>query len=101
MTLDVVSEMIDIVHAVRVAPPLLDYIVKITGGTRRLPQVRLGASPRVSVALAIAAQSRAASQGRWFAKADDVKALAEPVLAHRLFLTPEALINGDNPRSVS
>jgi MoxR-like ATPase len=77
--------------AVHVAPVLRRYIVEIVAATRRLPDViRLGASPRGSIALLRAAQVRAASEGRGFATPDDVKVLAGAVLAHRLVLSPEA-----------
>jgi MoxR-like ATPase len=76
--------------AVHVAPGLRRYIVDVVAATRRVPDVlRLGASPRGSIALLRAVQVRAAAVGREFATPDDVKALAAPVLAHRLVLSPE------------
>jgi MoxR-like ATPase len=76
---------------VHVAPTLRRYIVDLVAATRTLPDiVRLGASPRGSIALLRTVQVRAAAQGRAFATPDDVKALAKPVLAHRLVLSPEA-----------
>ncbi|MBX6388021.1 MAG: AAA family ATPase [Frankia sp.] len=76
--------------AVHVAPTLRRYIVDLVAATRRIPDVlRLGASPRGSIALLRAVQVRAAAAGREFATPDDVKALAAPVLAHRLVLSPE------------
>ncbi len=75
---------------IQVAPRLYDYLVRVVAATRELPEVRLGASPRGSVALLRAVRGvRAASQGRTYALPEDVKALARPVLAHRLILTPE------------
>ncbi len=68
--------------------------------TRELPDVRLGASPRGSVALLRAVRVRAASQGRAYALPEDVKALAGPVLAHRLILTPEAELSGSSGADV-
>jgi MoxR-like ATPase len=77
--------------AVHVAPVLRRYIVEIVAATREMPDLlRLGASPRGSVALLRAVQVRAAAEGRGFVTPDDVKALAEPVLAHRLVLSPDA-----------
>jgi MoxR-like ATPase len=77
--------------AVHVAPALRRYLVDLVAATRAIPDlVRLGASPRGSIALLRAAQVRAASQGRAFATPDDAKAVAGPVLAHRLVLSPEA-----------
>jgi MoxR-like ATPase len=76
--------------AVHVAAGLRRYIVDLVAATRRIPDVlRLGASPRGSIALLRAVQVRAAAAGREFATPDDVKALARPVLAHRLVLSPE------------
>ncbi|EFC83951.1 MoxR family ATPase [Parafrankia sp. EUN1f] len=76
---------------VHVAPEMRRYIVRVVAATRsRRDVVRLGASPRGSVALLRAAQVRAASTGRSFVTPDDVGVLAGPLLAHRLVLTPEA-----------
>jgi MoxR-like ATPase len=65
------------------------YILDIVAGTRTLPTVALGASPRGSLALLHAAQARAALQGRNAVTPDDVKALAPVTLAHRLIVRPE------------
>ncbi|MCK9901365.1 ATPase [Parafrankia colletiae] len=76
---------------IHVAPEMRRYIVRVVAATRtRHDVVRLGASPRGSVALLRAAQVRAASAGRTFVTPDDVQILAGPVLAHRLVLSPEA-----------
>lgn len=66
------------------------YIVTIVEATRHHPAIFLGASPRGSLALFRTSQARALMQGRDFALPDDVKALAEPVLAHRLILLSTA-----------
>jgi MoxR-like ATPase len=63
-----------------------EYIAKVVESTRNHPSIYLGASPRGSLALFRTAQARALMHGREFAIPDDVKALAEPVLAHRLVL---------------
>ncbi len=89
-----VAEFITVAAQVQVAEPLYDYLVRVVAATRHLPDVRLGASPRGSVALLRAVRVRAASQGRAYALPEDVKALAQPVLAHRLILTPEAELSG-------
>ncbi len=88
------ERMIDIVRRVHIAPAIKDYIVTIAQATRTLPQVRLGVSPRGSVALAQATQGMAVTRGRPFVIVEDVKALAAPVLAHRMILTPEAELQG-------
>jgi len=81
--------MIDVTRSVYVSPGVQDYIVAITDATRYDEAIRLGASPRASNALALAAQARAAVEGRDFATVDDVKKLVRPVLAHRLLVRPE------------
>jgi MoxR-like ATPase len=89
-----IAEFIQVAAEVQVVEALYDYVVRIVAATRALPDVRLGASPRGSVALLRAVRVRAASQGRPYALPEDVKALAGPVLAHRLILTPEAELSG-------
>ena len=61
-----------------------DYIIKISTATRESDRIRLGVSPRASLALLHAAQSWAAISGRDYIIPDDVKAVATPVLAHRI-----------------
>jgi MoxR-like ATPase len=85
-----VSNLIDAVSTVHLAPPLRQYIVEIIGATRAVPEVRLGASPRAVLHLARAAKAAAALDGRLFVVPDDIQRLAVPVLAHRLLLTVEA-----------
>lgn len=82
------------VAAVHVEPSVRDYIVRIVRATREDPAFTLGASPRASVALFLAARAEAILAGRDFVTPDDVKALAIPVLRHRVLLTPEAEVEG-------
>ncbi|GAB2959005.1 MoxR family ATPase [Streptomyces pseudoechinosporeus] len=89
-----IAELIEAAAEVQVADALYDYLVRVVAATRSLPDVRLGASPRGSVALLRAVRVRAASQSRPYVFPEDVKALAGPVLAHRLILTPEAELSG-------
>ncbi|UGQ10367.1 MoxR family ATPase [Yinghuangia sp. ASG 101] len=79
---------------VRVPDPVVDYAIRIAVATRDRSDVRLGAGPRGSVALVRAARVRAGARGRTYALPEDVKALAVPVLAHRLLLAPEAELSG-------
>ncbi len=81
---------IEEVSRVEVGADVARYVVEVLEGTRRHPQVALGASPRAGIALAGACRARAAISGRDFVTPDDVKDLAVPVLAHRLILRPEA-----------
>jgi MoxR-like ATPase len=71
-------------------------MLAIVRGTRQHPAVELGASPRAALALFRASQARAAIQGRDYVKPDDVKALAEPVLAHRLLTSAQSRLRGQN-----
>jgi MoxR-like ATPase len=75
------------VHA---APALRDYVVELLGRTRTDPRVELGASPRAGLMLLRAAKALAALESRHHALPDDVQMLAQPVLAHRLLLAPDA-----------
>ena len=72
------------VQAVRVDEKLRRYLVGLVQATRELPDVRLGASPRGSLALHRASQAWAALQGRDYVVPDDVQAMASPTLSHRL-----------------
>jgi len=69
-------------------------------GTRRHPDLILGASPRGSHALYRASQAYAALQGRDYVLPDDVKRLTIPVLAHRCLLHPESALRGAGIRDV-
>lgn len=80
----------DAAREVHASEKLRDYIVELLWRTREDPRVELGASPRAGVMMLRAAKARAMIHGREHALPDDVQALAEPVLAHRLMLTPEA-----------
>jgi MoxR-like ATPase len=75
---------------VRASQPLRDYIVNLLWHTREDPRVDLGASPRAGLMLLRAAKAFAMMTGRDHALPDDVQALAVPVLAHRLVLSPES-----------
>jgi MoxR-like ATPase len=95
-----VQAMVRLTRQIHVAPVLKGYIVDVANATRRHPAIALGVSPRASLALQRAARSFAASIGRDYVVPDDLKALAEPVLGHRLGLTPEAQISGIGPGQV-
>lgn len=80
--------------AVTVADEILQYVVRLVRATRDHAELSVGASPRAAVLLANAARARAALEGRDYVIPDDVKALATPVLRHRLTLSPAAEIEG-------
>ena len=88
------------VRAVHVADDVARYIVALTRATRETPLLRLGASPRASLALQHAAQAAAALAGRDYVTPDDVQDLVAPVLAHRLLLAREAVIDRRDPDDV-
>ena len=77
-----------------------EYIVALVNATRKHPDVYLGASPRGSLALYKTGRARAAMLGRDYVIPDDIKALAEPALAHRLIISPSARIKNVDPRAV-
>ncbi len=77
-----------------VADTVHEYVVDVVAATRTMPRLRLGASPRGSIALLRASQVRAAAAGRDFVTPDDVKALAVPVLAHRMLVAADAELRG-------
>ena len=78
------------VKQVFVSPAVKRYIVELTRATRENADVYLGASPRGSLGLSRAGQVRAAIEGRDYVLPDDIKALAEYVLAHRIVINPAA-----------
>jgi MoxR-like ATPase len=82
---------------VHVAPSLKAYLVDVAQATRRSSHLSLGVSPRATLALQRVAKARAAAEGRNYVLPDDVKALAVPVLAHRMIVTPEAQLQGISP----
>jgi MoxR-like ATPase len=85
---------------VHVAAGLRAYIVELADATRRHPSLSLGASPRAALAVQKTARAWAAASGRDFANADDVKAVAGPVLGHRLVPTPEAEFEGVDAEAI-
>jgi MoxR-like ATPase len=97
---DEVLAMQQAVREIYVDPAISDYIVRLASASRVHPDVYLGASPRGSLALYRASQAFAALSGRDFAIPDDVKALAEPALAHRIILKTSASIHGLDGRSI-
>jgi MoxR-like ATPase len=87
-------------ETVSVADGVRDYVVDVGRGTREDPRVEVGVSPRGTQKLFEVARSRAVLQGRDYVTPDDVKAIAEPVLVHRIVLTGEANVEGVDPADV-
>lgn len=87
-------ELQQIVREVYVEASVREYIVRLVHATRTHADVALGASPRASLALFRGGQANAALDGRDYVVPDDVKALAVPVVSHRLMLRPESQLRG-------
>ncbi|CRK58441.1 FIG022979: MoxR-like ATPases [Alloactinosynnema sp. L-07] len=87
---DQVRGLIETVRGVQIAQEVRRYAVELVSATRRLSEIRIGASPRSTLHLVRAARAQAALSGRDFVVPDDMHLVAIPVLAHRLVLTPEA-----------
>ena len=83
-----------IIDGVKVDDTVRDYLLDIIDNTRTSSSLRLGASPRASLALQHTAQGRAAMNGRSYVLPDDVKELAVPVLAHRLLAETSTQLRG-------
>jgi MoxR-like ATPase len=88
------------VREIYVDPVISDYIVRLVNATRQHADVYLGASPRGSIALYRAGQALAGLLGRDFVIPDDVKALAEPALAHRLIIKTSSSLHDVAPAQV-
>jgi MoxR-like ATPase len=98
-----VEELMELQTAVRkiyVDPSVSDYIVRLVNATRTHPDVYLGASPRGSLALYRTGQALAALTGRDYVIPDDIKALAESALAHRLIIKTSSSMHDIDPRQV-
>jgi MoxR-like ATPase len=85
---------------VHVDASINDYVSRLVDATRSASEIRLGASVRGALALVRTAKTLAAANGRHYVVPDDIKTLAEPVLAHRLLLDPEAEFDGVTSTSV-
>ena len=94
VTPEVLVAMAELARDVFVDALVVDYISRLIEATRSAEQVRLGVSIRGALALTAAARARAAAHNRTYVTPDDVKALAVPVLSHRLILLPEAEFDG-------
>jgi MoxR-like ATPase len=88
------------VKQVYLSDDLRSYISSICRLTRSLDAVELGASPRATLSLALASKAHAFVEGRDFVLPDDVKALAVPVLAHRLVISQDSFIRGINAQDI-
>ncbi len=88
------------VQEIHIEENLQKYIVQIVQSTRNHPGIILGASPRASVAVMMAAKALSAIRGRDFVTPDDIKEVIIPALHHRLILTPEKEMEGVLPKQI-
>jgi len=97
---DAVAGLREVPETVRVDDDLLEYMASIARATREDRRVEVGVSPRGTQRLFETARAAAVVAGREFVTPDDVKRVAEPALAHRLVLTPDAAVNDADKRDV-
>ncbi len=90
----------NITEKVYIKDELLNYIAQLIHYTRNNSNIFLGASPRASIAIMRSSKAHAAMHGRDFVTPDDIQKVANPVLNHRLILTPEREIEGVNTTDV-
>ncbi|CUU05692.1 MAG: MoxR family ATPase [Armatimonadetes bacterium] len=97
LSLEQLEQLQQQVRRVYISPAVRRYLVAVVNATRHHPQIALGASPRASLALMLAAQANAILSERHFVTPDDVQRMAVPVLAHRLILRSDS--QGKIPRA--
>jgi MoxR-like ATPase len=95
-----VAKIIELVRAIYVAPEVMRYTVDVVAATRNSAELRLGASPRATLQLVRAARAKAALEERDYVVPDDIRALTQPVLVHRLLTTPETQMSRRTPSQV-
>ncbi len=96
---DLIAAM-EAVHHVHVSETFLEHVVETLARTRRHPSIALGCSPRAGIALLKASRARALIHGRDYVVPEDLFALAEDCLLHRMRLSYEALADGRTPQDV-
>ena len=94
LTEEAIATMQASLENITVRDEIVSYVVELVRATRDNEAVLVGAGPRASIALVLASRARAVLEMRDFVTPDDVRALAEPVLGHRLVLRPEFEIEG-------
>ncbi len=88
------------IKEIHIEPSLRKYIAEITNKTRNNRMLYLGASPRASIAIMQSSKALAAIRGRDFVTPEDIQAMVEPVLVHRILLTAEKEMEGATPRDI-
>jgi MoxR-like ATPase len=100
MTADEVLEHIENVKKVSCTDSIVDYVIRLVTATRNSELIKLGASPRASIALLKAAKAYAYVQGREYVVPDDIREMMTCVLAHRLMLSPKGKSAYENAEKV-
>ena len=95
-----IEEFQGLIESVKIEDQLIEYIAKIVAETRNHAMLYLGASPRASLSILKAAKTTAAIRGRDFVTPDDIQYVSEPVMNHRIILTPEAEMEGVSAEDV-
>ena len=94
LSADEIDEFQQLIEEVKIQDQLIEYIARIIAETRNNSKLYLGASPRASLSILKSAKAAAAIRGRDFVTPDDVQYVSEPVLNHRIVLTPETEMEG-------
>jgi MoxR-like ATPase len=94
LTAEEIHQASQVCRQVYVHPVIEDYVLDLARASRVDPAIELGVSPRGSLALLHTSQALAAIRGRDYVIPDDVKVLAQPVLTHRLILSPDSRLRG-------
>jgi len=92
-TTDVVQELQEVPETVHMSEEVIEYLVEVARATRDDPRVKTGVSPRGTQRLFEVARARAALRGRSFVKPNDIKDIADPVMAHRVVLNADAKVD--------
>lgn len=95
-----IEEFQGLIEEVKIEDQLIEYIAKIVAETRNHARLYLGASPRASLSILRSAKTAAAVRGRDFVTPDDIQYVCEPVLNHRIILTPETEMEGISAEDV-
>jgi MoxR-like ATPase len=88
------------VRYVHVEEPLMKYMAEIISKTRNHPSLYLGASPRASINTLTASKALAAMNGRNYIIPEDIQSVLFPILSHRIYLTPEKELEGENEKQI-
>ncbi len=100
LTTEDIINLQSVVKKIEISEKILEYIVKIVSATRNMEEIKLGASPRASIAFIHSARALALIKGRDYVIPDDIINLAFPILRHRINITQKALVSGITEQSI-